>query len=304
MRSLVTGGAGFIGSNLVAALLADGHEVHCVDNESSDAHDTFYWHPAAINHVADVCDFAAIEKFFAGVDYVFHLAAESRIMSCIEDPVKAVKTNVLGTANVLQAARKNNVKRVVYSSTSAAYGRNPPPNVETQSDDCLNPYSVSKVAGEKLCAMYTALFQLETVIFRYFNVYGAHQPVRGNYAPVIGIFMRQQKAGEPLTIVGDGSQRRDFVNVLDVVAANICAATSDIPAEFLGTVFNVGTGINYSVREIAGIITEHFAATPRFKSCPPRVGEMQETRADISKIQRVLGWTPKIKLSAYFEGLR
>lgn len=308
MRSLVTGGAGFIGSNLVDALLNLGYdsEVVCVDNESSDAHDTFYWNKDAENYAVDINNYAALEDLFKGVDYVFHIAAEARIMSCSDDPVKAVQTNTLGTAKVLQAAHRNNVKRVVYSSTSAAYGLNPSPNVETQPDDCLNAYSVSKVCGEKLCTMYTNIYNLETIVLRYFNVYGNRQPIRGDYAPVIGVFMRQQKAGEPMTIFGDGQQRRDFVNVADVVAANIIAAvTKDIDRQYFGTVFNVGTGVNYSVHDIADMVATHCGGfTPaQINFRPARSGEMRETRADISKIRRVLGWEPKIQLNKYFESL-
>ena len=154
-------------------------------------------------------------------DYVFHLAAESRIQPCVENPVMAVNTNTVGTAMVLQCSRESGVKRVMYSSTSSAYGlANTPPLKETMVEDCLNPYSVSKVAGEKLCKMYTDLFGLETISFRYFNVYGPRQPLRGQYAPVIGLFLRQWHDGQPLTVVGDGGQRRDFTHVNDIVESN------------------------------------------------------------------------------------
>ena len=216
MRSLVTGGAGFIGSNLVDQLLKIGHEVTVVDNEFSDAHDQFYWNPKAYNVNCDIRDYRALTNAFAsGQDYVFHLAAEARIQPAIKNPIEAVSINSVGTCTVLQCAREAKVKRLIYSSTSSSYGMNPYPNVETQPDDCLNPYSVSKVNGEKLSTMYTDLFDLPTVILRYFNVYGERQPLRGQYAPVIGIFLRQLAAGEPLTIVGDGDQRRDFTHVSD-----------------------------------------------------------------------------------------
>jgi UDP-glucose 4-epimerase len=230
MRMLVTGGAGFIGSNIVDRLVLDGHEVVVIDNESSDAHNSFYWNSKAINHNLDICEYTAIRQLFDGIDYVFHLAAEARIQPAILNPLLAIKTNTLGTATVLQCAREAGVRRVVYSSTSSAYGFNATPNTEEQHDDCLNPYSVSKVSGEKICKMYYSLFSLETVVLRYFNVYGDREPTRGQYAPVIGIFKRQKLAGENLTVVGDGEQRRDFTNVLDVVEANILSATKDIPA--------------------------------------------------------------------------
>jgi len=220
MKSLVTGGAGFIGSNLVDRLLALGHEVVVIDNEYSDAHDQFYWNEQAQNYHYDIRDYDSTRPLYDGVDYVFHIAAEARIQPAIENPIEAVSINSVGTCTVLQCAREAGVKRVMYSSTSSAYGlKNELPNVETQPDDCLNPYSISKTNGEKLCSMYTELFGLPTVIFRYFNVYGERQPLRGQYAPVVGIFLRQRDAGEPLTIVGDGEQRRDFTYVGDVVNA-------------------------------------------------------------------------------------
>ena len=248
-HSLVTGGAGFIGSNLVDTLLEKGHKVTCIDNEHSDAHDEFYWNKKAWNVKGDIRDYDLMQELMDGVDYVFHLAAEARIQPAIKNPIEAVSINCVGTTTVLQTAREAKVKRVMYSSTSSGYGMNTPPNVETQSDDCLNPYSVSKVAGEKLCKMYTQLYGLPTVAFRYFNVYGERQPLRGQYAPVIGIFLRQKAAGENLTIVGDGNQRRDFTHVSDVVRANILAATKEVDSEAFGQVYNIGTGTNYSIND-------------------------------------------------------
>ena len=237
MKSLVTGGAGFIGSNLVDALIELGHEVVVIDNESAESNEEFYWNPKAQNYKYDIRDYENTRSLYDGVDYVFHIAAESRIQPAILNPIEAVSVNCVGTVTVLQCAREAEVKKVIYSSTSSGYGFNQPPNHENQPDDCLNPYSVSKVAGEKLCKMYTNLFGLKTVIFRYFNVYGERQPLRGQYAPVIGIFLRQRNDGEPLTIVGDGEQRRDFTHVSDVVQANILAVTKDVGDEFYGEIY-------------------------------------------------------------------
>ena len=269
MKTLVTAGAGFIGSNLVDRLVSDGHDVTVIDNESSDAHDQFYWNPLAKNYKYDINDIDSCDSLYQGVDCVFHLAAEARIQPCIENPIKAVQANMLGTASVLQCARANGVKRVIYSSTSSAYGlKNTPPLLETMPNDCLNPYSVSKVGGEELCKMYSRLYGIETIIFRYFNVYGERQPLRGQYAPVIGIFLRQRGNGEPMTIVGDGNQRRDFTHVSDVVEANILASKFQKPEHeeiidgdcktYLplswGQVYNIGTGINHSVNQIASMM--------------------------------------------------
>ena len=289
MISLVTGAAGFIGSNLVDYLLEQGHTVVSVDNESAN-NEKFYWtheNGMALNVKGDVTDYKFMKKVFTGVDYVFHLAAESRLQSAIKNPIEAVNKNCVGTTVMLQCAREAGVKRFVYSSTSSGYGNNPYPNVETQPDDCLNPYSASKIAGEKFCKMYTELYGLETVILRYFNVFGRRSPARGQYAPVIGIFQRQRDAGEPLTIVGDGAQRRDFVHVEDVARSNYLAATMPLKGH-AGEVFNVGTGSAYSIQQIADSISDNQVYIDK------RSGEMETTFADITKIGDVLGWKPEI----------
>jgi UDP-glucose 4-epimerase len=295
MKSLVTGGAGFIGSNLVDKLLDLGHEVVVIDNEYSDVHDQFYWNDKAQNYKYDIRDYENTRPLYNGVDFVFHIAAEARIQPAIENPIQAVSINSVGTCTVLQCAREAGVKRVMYSSTSSAYGMNESPNVETQPDDCLNPYSVSKVNGEKLCKMYTSLYELPTICFRYFNVYGERQPLRGQYAPVIGIFLRQRSSAESLTIVGDGNQRRDFTHVSDVVMANILAATSSIDSKFFGEVFNVGTGTNHSVNQIAGMISKNKV------NLPPRPGESRVTLANNQKIRKVFGWKPTVKVEDWIQ---
>jgi len=293
MKSLVTGGAGFIGSNLVDALLDMDHEVVVIDNEYSDAHDHLYWNDDADNYKYDIRDYENTRPLYDGVDYVFHLAAEARIQPAILNPIGAISINSVGTCTVLQCAREAKVKKLMYSSTSAAYGMNSQPNVETQPDDCLNPYSVSKVNGEKLCKMYTDLFGLDTVIFRYFNVYGERQPVRGQYAPVIGIFLRQLAAGELLTIVGDGQQRRDFTYVKDIVNANIMSAISNADKEAYGQVYNVGSGINYSINEVASMISKDV------KHISPRVGEARISLANVDKIYETFAWKPQQDLEEW-----
>ena len=288
IKSLVTGGAGFIGSNLVDYLIDRGHEVVCVDNESAECNDKFYWNDKAINIKGDVTDYKFMKNVFTGVEYVFHLAAESRLQPAIKNPIEAVYKNCVGTTTILQCAREVGVKRLVYSSTSSGYGYNEPPNVETQPDDCLNPYSASKVAAEKFCKMYSDLYGLETVVLRYFNVFGERSPTRGQYAPVIGIFERQRDAGEPLTIVGDGTQRRDFIYVGDVARANYLAALMPGVRDHLGGVFNVGSGVNYSVQEIADAISDNQTYIPK------REGEMETTWSNIEKVNKVIGWKPEV----------
>jgi UDP-glucose 4-epimerase len=294
MKSIVTGGAGFIGSHIVDKLIEMGHEVIVIDNESSTVHNHFYYNDKAAYHKIDIADYCGIRPLFEGVDFVFHLAAESRIQPAIENPLLCFQTNAYGTGVVLQCARESGVKKVIYSSTSSAYGlKNEPPLVETMPDDCLNPYSVAKVAGEKMCKMYTDLFGLPTVIFRYFNVYGPREPLKGAYAPVVGLFLRQKKAGEPMTIVGDGTQRRDFTHVVDVVDANIRAM--DYNGNMHGTVFNVGTGKNNSVLELARMIGDNV------QFIPPRPAETKETLANNLKIMSQFGWGPTKEIEDYIK---
>ena len=292
IKALVTGGAGFIGSHLVDKLISMGYEVICIDNEFAD-NENFYWNLNAKNIKADITKYEDIKEFFTSVDYVFHLAAESRIGTAIKNPSKTVETNILGTCVVLQCAREKNVKRVIYSSTSSAYGLNNPPNCEKQPDDCLNPYSMTKVSGEKICSLYSNLYKLPTIILRYFNVYGERAPSKGRYAPVIGIFLRQKKAGEKLTIIGDGEQRRDFIYVGDVVEANISAATKIIEDEYYGQIFNVGSGKSIAINDIAKLIHN------KFEYLPEREGEVRASLANISKINNVLSWYPKTDLKQW-----
>ena len=222
-----------------------------------------------------------------------HLAAEARIQPSLVNPFLTTKTNVLGTLTVLQAARSFGVKRVVYSSTSSAYGRkHKVPYNENMVPDCLTPYSVSKVTGEEYCKLYTRLFGLSTVTLRYFNVYGKNQPLKNQYAPVVGLFMRQHGAGQPMTIVGDGLQRRDFTHVDDIVEANILAAISTNEAVD-GELFNIGTGVNYDMMDLATMIGKPMT---NITFLPERKGESRETLADISKAKRILNWEPKVVL--------
>ena len=285
-KSLVTGGCGFIGSHIVDYLAELGQEVVVIDNRSAN-NDQFYTTPGVEYLNADITDYSAMSTAMEDVDYVFHLAAESRLQPAIENPIDAITRNCVGTTVMLQAAREAGVLRFVYSSTSSGYGNNPAPSVETQPDYCLNPYSASKVAAEKFCKMYYELYGLDTVSLRYFNVFGDRSPTRGQYAPVIGIFERQKAAGEPLTIVGDGLQKRDFVYVGDVARANYLASIMPLQGHE-GEVFNVGSGKNYSIQEIANLISDNQQYLPK------RAGEMETTLANIDKIKSVIGWKPEV----------
>ena len=288
-KCLVTGGAGFIGSHVVSKLLHNNHEVVVIDNESAEANDAFNWYDDADNHVVDICDFDACRPLFDGVEYVFHLAARSRIQLAMQNPTECLQTNYFGTYNMLECARQVGARRFVNSSTSSIYGlKNKPPLVETMPSDCLNVYSASKFGAETLCQMYYSLHGLRTITLRYFNVYGVRQPLKGQYAPVIGLFEEQKKRGEPLTIVGDGEQRRDFTHVSDVVNANLCAMMTNWTG-----IMNIGTGKNHSVNELAAMISDNTV------NIPARDGEARETLANCDRA-KLMTWAANYNLEDYF----
>jgi UDP-glucose 4-epimerase len=283
MKSIVTGGCGFIGSHLVDQLVKIGHEVIVLDRVIPS-----YENPKAKYYVQDLSEnYTKFAYHFEGVDNVFHLASEVSIPFCVEKPNESMANNTLATMNVLEASRLYKVTKFLFSSTSAVYGNSLYlPSVETNPTECLNTYSISKHTGEELCKMYHDLYGLQTVIFRYFNVYGERQHKTGQYAPVMSIFSRQKSEGKPLTIVGQGYQTRDFVHVLDIVRANILASQTDL--EIYGEVFNVGTGEGVSIETIANLISDYQVHIPE------RPGEVMHSRANITKIKEQLGWAPTI----------
>jgi UDP-glucose 4-epimerase len=286
MRALVTGGCGFIGSHIVEELLSRGDDVVVIDDESADENHEFYKFAGVDYHKLDICD-DSTAVFYHGVDAVFHLAAKSRIQPTIQEPSPAFQTNIMGTQRVLEFALRHKVKKVIYSSSSSCYGhRNQPPHYEDMIPDCQTPYSLSKKQGEELCHLYSKLFGLSTITLRYFNVYGPREPLKGQYAPVIGLFKSMREKGDPLTVVGDGEQRRDFTYVKDVVSANLMAAKSPIHHDL----FNIGTGRNFSINEVANLVGGEI------KHISSRMGEARETLANISKATQILGWSPEYKL--------
>jgi UDP-glucose 4-epimerase len=297
MKMLVTGGMGFIGTNLVKELVKYGHEVIVIDDMTSTMKVRYEIVKGVQYFANDVSDYKAIRPKFDGVDYVFHMAAESRIPPCINRPLDAVNSNVLGTATVLQCAREAGVKRVIYSSSSAIYGNTDvAPQHEGLPPDPLNPYSVTKLCGEYLCKTYTDLFGLKTVILRYFNVYGPGEPQIGEFPPVIGAFLAAREQGEPIVVTGTGMQSRDFVHVDDVVEANFAAAISDIDEKYFGTPINIGTGQTHTILKLAQLVAKERSDIILISS---REGEAKLTQADISLAQKVLGWTPKKDIEDY-----
>ena len=220
MKIIVTGGAGFIGGHLTEKLLLLGHEVYVIDNESAICSEKYNWNDSAKNYKIDILDIKSLEEIFKQkIDYVFHLAAETKISISIENPSKCYDVNVNGTLNLLNLSKKYNIKRFILASTSAIYGMNEAPHYENQVPDILNPYASSKLCDEILCKTYTNVYNLETISFRFFNVYGERMPDKGSYAPVIAAFKKQIKDGKKLNITGDGEQRRDFIHVSDIVEA-------------------------------------------------------------------------------------
>lgn len=289
MLSLVTGGCGFIGSHVVDKLIDLGHEVIVIDDQSARENEVFYFNSKAEYFKLDVSE-SDCSPYFEDVDYVFHLAARSRIQPTIKSPNECFKVNVIGTQNVLEWARTNSVKRVIYSGTSSLYGKqNLIPFNPNMPADCLNPYSMSKWMGERICDLYSQLYNLPSIVLRYFNVYGPREPLKGEYAPVIGLFKRQSSVGKPMTIVSPGTQRRDFTYIDDVVEANICAMNSSLKKVHHKT-YNVGTGRNYSMWEIADMIGG------KRDLIPSRSAEVKETLADISETIADLDWSPKYRL--------
>ena len=264
--SLVTGGCGFIGSHIVDRLVGLGHKVIVIDDLSAPENEEFYFNEKAHYWEKDISK-EDCESIFSG--------------SCFE-------VNVIGTQRVLEWSRMHSVKKIIYSSTSSLYGhQNSIPFQPNMPSDCLNPYSMSKWMGEQICKLYNQMYDVSSVVLRYFNVYGPREPIKGEYAPVIGLFKRQKEAGTPMTIVGDGSQKRDFTYIDDVVDANICAMNSDIDHG----IYNIGTGKNYTISEISRMIKGETV------NIPSRPAEVYETLADISKTIRDLKWKPKYDLS-------
>ena len=295
-KVLVTGGAGFIGSNLVDLLLKNDYEVMVVDNQSANGHDEYYWNSDAKNYQFDLSSFDHIEtltEICKECDYVFHLASDVSIPYCIDNPDKSYLNNVSSLCNVLEVARKSKVKRVVFSSTAAIYGLTDKMCLETDTPDPLNPYSVSKLSGEYLMKMYSDLYNVQTVTLRYFNVYGPRQPKSGQYAPVMGIFLDQMRDGKSLTVVGDGRQTRDFIHVSDIALANLTVAEKDV--DTYGQVYNVGTGKATSIKNIAEMISDNIV------HIPPRPAEARQSLASVSKIKRLYGWEAKVRLQDWIK---
>ena len=304
MKYIVTGGAGFIGSNLVDRLLEDGHEIVIVDNLENEesrlrveSRQFSNWtddNPLLLKEdIATMTEFSS----FYNAHGMFHLAALPRVQLSIEKPIKSHSANVNGTLNMLMACKEVGIKRFVFSSSSAVYGDCKSfPTSESWKIDPVSPYGLHKVIGEQYCALFEKIYNLETYSLRYFNVFGERQPLSGPYSLVMGIFANQLLNDLPITINGDGEQRRDFVYVGDVIDANIECMTKRNSSD---SIFNIGAGVNISVNELADMLSKD---APRINN-PPLV-EARETLADIAKAKNLLNWSPKIKLGEWIDSYK
>lgn len=298
MKALVTGGAGFIGSHLVRALIAHGHDVSVIDNLSTGLESNLP-HEVAL-HTGDILDAALLARALSGRDTVFHLAAVSSVQDSLDRPLDVHHANLTGTLALLEAAVSHGVRRFVFSSSAAIYGdTGGEPAREDMTPRPLSHYAVQKLASENYCGVYHRLRGLETVCLRYFNIYGVRQRADSPYSGVIAKFLAAAREGRPPVIFGDGGQTRDFCHVSDVVAANLAAAT--LPAaEVAGEVFNIGTAHTVSVRDLADLVRSLVPGCPPPEHRAPRSGEIRASRADITKAARHLGYEPKVPFA---EGL-
>ena len=297
---LVTGAAGFIGSNIVEELVRRGETVRALDNLATGHMENLTPVRQKIQwHEADIRELESIRPDFEGVDYVIHLAAIPSVPRSVADPLTSNAVNIDGTLNVLLAARDAGVKRLVFAASSAAYGDHPAlPRVETQELRPLSPYALTKLAGEYYCRIFTQVYGLETVALRYFNIFGPRQSPDSPYSGVLSLFISAYMQGKTPVIYGDGEQSRDFTYIENTVDATLRACTAPNAP---GHVINVGTGERHTLNETIRILNGIFGAqiTPRYDA--PRAGDVQHSHADISLARRLLGYEPKVRFE---EGLR
>lgn len=289
---LVTGGAGFIGSHLTERLVERGYRVRVLDNLLYGRREWVSPEAEFIN--GDIADLALCRRVCRDVSGVFHAAAMSRAAPSLDAIEACTQQNIIGTQNMLMAARECGVGKLVYSGSSTYYGNQPAPHVENMRPDFLNFYALSKFCGEEYCRLFDRALDLPTLILRYFNVYGPRQPQAGAYALVLGIFLRRWRDGLPLEIHGDGGQRRDFIHVRDVADCNIAAYESSAH----GLTLNVGSATNVSVKELADLISPDQISGAR------RLGDADVTLADISRTIATLAWRPRVSFNEGLEELK
>jgi UDP-glucose 4-epimerase len=290
---LVTGGAGFIGSNLVRLLLDAGHTLRVLDNLSTGRRRRLDDLPLEIM-VGDILDTGAVADAVAGVDAVVHLAAQTGVPGSLADPRHDCETNVIGTLNMLEACRKADVERFVFASSNAPLGRQSPPATEDKAPLPIAPYGASKLAGEGYCLAYHGSWGLGTVVLRFANVYG---PYSAHKSSVVAQFFKDILADGEITIDGDGQQTRDFIHVLDLCRAILLALERDVSGE----VFQIATGEETSIRELAMLVQQVTGRAVETQQAPSRQGDIRRNYAVVDKANKILGWQPEIELE---EGLR
>lgn len=301
MKALVTGGAGFIGSHIVDRLLQDGHEVIVLDDFSTGHRKNLAENEKLHIVEGDIRDFSTVNHCMQGVNWVFHKAAVASVPKTVNDPIGSSAVNYQGTLHVLEAARQNKAKRVVFASSAALYGDEPTlPKIETMLPVTLSPYAVDKLASEYACGMYTRLYGLETVSLRYFNVYGPRQDPSSPYSGVISIFADKLNQGVAPTIFGDGEQTRDFVYVSDVVEANMQAISIEAPA---GQVINIATGNKITLNELLNTFCEIKQLEFNAEHQDPRQGDIKESYANVSKAEKILDWNSTVELKQGLQSL-
>ncbi|HEX3224495.1 MAG TPA: NAD-dependent epimerase/dehydratase family protein [Gaiellaceae bacterium] len=298
-KVLVTGGAGFIGSNLVRALLERGDDVRVLDNFSTGNRANLEGLDVEIVE-GELRSYERVHNAVRGTDVVYHLGALGSVPRSVQDPLTSSAVNVEGTLNVLLAARDESVRRVVFSSSTSVYGSTRTlPTSEDAPPDPISPYGVAKLAAERYCISFSRVYEsFESVVLRYFNVFGERQSPYSQYAAVIPLFVTRIAAGEPIDVHGDGEQSRDFTHVTNVVDATIRAGHADGAS---GEIFNVAAGAPASVNEIADTIGEILEKPVERRHLPSRAGDIRNSWADLSKAERILGYTPKTALA---DGLR
>jgi nucleoside-diphosphate-sugar epimerase len=297
---LVTGGAGFIGSHLAERLLVEGHHVRVLDNFSTGRRANIEGFADRIEVLEeDIRDFAAVSRGVRGAEVIFHEAALASVPRSVDDPSASNETNVRGTLNVLLAARDAGVRRVVYASSSSVYGDAPDlPKSEEMAPSPASPYAVTKLAAEHYCHVFTALYGLECVALRYFNVFGPRQDPASQYAAVVPLFVTALLEGQAPVIYGDGEQSRDFTFVTNVVDANIAASTAPGAA---GEVMNIACGSTVTVNELLGRLRGITGSSIEARHEEPRRGDVRHSFADVSKARRILAFSPAL---GFEEGLR
>ena len=291
-RFLVTGGAGFIGCNIVRRLLEEGHEVGVLDNFSTGSRENLKGLDIELIE-GDLTSYHMVQRAVKGVDYILHQGALPSVPRSVNDPIASVNVNVMGTLNVLTAAMEEGVKRVVYASSSSIYGDSPElPKHEEMLPAPKSPYAASKLAGEHLCQVFYRTYGLETIMLRYFNVFGPHQNPHSQYAAVIPRFITAALTDQPATIFGDGKQSRDFTFVDNVVKANLAAL--EAPKEALGKAFNIACGENYSLLQLLDLLEDILGKKIERIFQNPQPGDVRHSLADISRAQKLLGYRPEI----------